>query len=736
MSCLTSLQTHHHRLLTRACAGYRGLIVDSQAASQWIAELLQGDFSSEAHSFVEFLEAVFQQLDTTTDDYLKDDDVMACIKTAQVLLRCRGAAMVEDTICQAVLDIMITIAEGYSDWPGTSKEDVAMNCLIQDACLATLTKVQYPAEELDKSTAMWDEDDNTRFEDFRFQAKDYFQTAFGIFGPSLIDELSVSVTTASKTDWTEFEAVIWVLGSVSDALSNEPERCDPSLDQIFTSNLWLRATSDSEGIPSRVRRSIITLLSETTSYLQRNPQYLIGSLDFLFRSLQIRAHSNHAAKAIFNLCDSQRSFLVQALPQFLQTLTTLEGIPLLSRSKVLCAVSALVQALPSEEDKVQPLQKMLQLIQNLETRNADVDPTLEDETCNPLFGRLSMLGAMAKGSISPAETPIDLEASNNDPAATTFWTNGPGQETQQLIIQMLAEPWTHLLEPEQSDLVTAACEFLRAGFKESHPTPFRFSSQTSTTLLIALIDPANPNLDQTMNTASCYVSSSPPPTPETSFLTDNLISGVLIITRDSVARLSDPTTNADFSAPTSILDFTIRALPKLGTYILTHPDALQMMNLFINYALLLLQSQIDTLPRRAATAFFTSFIEYTDPSSTLMSNPAVCTTLTTLIDAYSPDILATTLNLIAGSAARSELDSLSLLLRAYVRVQPMRSKTILAQAIHSPVVLSQRALQATKHEQRTQFLAVVEGLRGARRTNEAVREFWVSCRGGGFWYVV
>lgn len=440
---------------------------------------------------------------------------------------------------------------------------------------------------------------------------------------------------------------------------------------------------------------------------------------------------------------------MQALPQFLQTLTTLEDIPLHSGCKVLSAVSALVQALPSETDKIEPLQKMLQLIRNLEVRHTAGPPltqgnethtsgpqTQDDETYSPLYERLSMLAAVARGLQGAAEIPIDLEATKN--TGTTFWTDGAGRQTQQLVLQMLAEPWSRLLESNQADLVSAACELLKAGFKEDHPTPFKFPLHISTELLCTLINIQNANLDQTMNTASCYVSSEPVPTPETSPQAETLISRVLAITKEATKLLTDPATSTTFSAPTCILDFVIRSLPKYGIQILTHTSAIDMMSTFTDYAILLLQSTTDTLPRRSAAAFFTSFLEYTDPASTLMSNPnpAVATNINALLSSYSPTVLALTLHLLSGECARSEIDSLTLLLRTYISKQPLRAKPILATAIRPENgVLTPTALSATKPEQRARFIAQVESLRGARKTNDVVRDFWVACRGGQFGYV-
>lgn len=745
MPCLTSLQTDHARLVARSVPRFSRRVNDSVAARTFREGFAEGDFTVEAISYVEFLEATVSQLALTTDEYLKDEDLLLTLQIAQDIFRIRGAAVVEDEVCQMLLEMMTSVAEGYSDWNEPSPYDQDMMNLIKDICASTLRKARFPEKQLDKQTATWEEDDFTKFEDFRFAASDFFQTAFGILGSPLGMDIASSISQEDNfgarggepiVSWSDFEAAIFGLTSLSDALSNDSEKCDPCLSLVFESKAWVEGISTPERIPGRVRRAIIRLLGETTAFLQRNPQFLVSSLDFLFRSLQNRAHSNHAAKAIYNLCDSQRNLLVQALPQFLQTLTTLEHIPILSRCKVLSGVAALVQALPTETDKMEPLQKMLVLIQKLENSAAANNTTVIDENAQPLFDRVSMIAALAKGLQSPADIPIDL-----DSAATlqsSFWTEGSGSVVQQTVIQMLQEPWTHLLEPDGSDLVTAACDFLKAGFKEQHPSPLKFSAASSVELLTTLINLQNPNLDQTMNTTSCYVSSTPAPSssPEATAQADTLITAILNITKEATALLSNPIADPNFSAPTSILDFFIRSTPKYGLHIFGHPSSHEIIDPIITYALILLRSTNDTLPRRSAAAYFTSLVDLSDPSSKISTDPIASTTLRVFLEKYSLTILGLILHLLSGECARSEIETLTETLRKFIQRQPMATKRIMQEAIKEESgVLTVKALSATRIEQRARFVAQVEGLRGARKTNEVVREFWVVCKGGQFGYI-
>jgi hypothetical protein len=52
------------------------------------------------------------------------------------------------------------------------------------------------------------------------------------------------------------------------------------------------------------------------------------------------------------------------------------------------------------------------------------------------------------------------------------------------------------------------------------------------------------------------------------------------------------------------------------------------------------------------------------------------------------------------------------------------------------VSLTEQALGAVDLAGRMRFVGQVEVLRGGRKVNEAVREFWVACGGSAFGYTV
>lgn len=724
------MQAATPRLLKQAAKTYQDQINSSTTTQTLVNQMLAGEYTPESNAYMEYLQALVEQYDCTTDEYLKEPDAVAALERVQALSQCPGAAMVEDKVCLSILEMLSTIAEGYCEWTEVSPYDTSMRSLVKTGTLAILSKVRVPNEELDKQTTTWDEDDFTEFEDYRFQATNFFETAYTIFGAELLQLITEPFARAENSNWSEFDAVLFVLVSISDSLDTAPDKCDPSLNHIFSSQLWQHAVSSAAEVSGRIRWAAIKTISQYTSFLQRNSQHMISSLDFLFRCLQRKAYANQAAKAINILCDTQRKFLVGALPQFLQTLVTLDSIPSSARQKVLSAVASLIQALPTEQERIEPLRDMLQLVQRFEQNNvADED---SDDSDDPLHSRMAMLASVAKGLQSPTDTPIDL-----DPPAEkidiTFWIDGPGNVIQQAVLSMISELWNQLLNPSNSDLVGYACDFLRAGFKEEHPCPFKFHPSISTQLLLAMMDLRNPNLDQTMSAASCFLSSLAATDSSTVPEINIIFSRIIQLTQECTSALrANPT---EFSPPSSILDFIVRTFTKHGLHIFSVPTAIESMSHFFDYGVLTLRTP-DTLPRRSAIAFFAAFIDLTDPSSKFMAETTTATTLTALLETYSPPVLGLTIHFLAGECARSEIDVFTQLLKTFVGKQTLRAKKIMQEAmLPQSGVLSTKALRATKPEQRARFVAQVEGLRGSKKTSEITREFWINCRGGQFQYV-
>jgi hypothetical protein len=95
------------------------------------------------------------------------------------------------------------------------------------------------------------------------------------------------------------------------------------------------------------------------------------------------------------------------------------------------------------------------------------------------------------------------------------------------------------------------------------------------------------------------------------------------------------------------------------------------------------------------------------------------------IQHYGTRFTTKLLRLLGGGAARSELDTLCEPLKKLVTRQGVLGASLLRGAVS-------RAGDRDKRSAR--FVEQVIGLRGARKTGELVKEFWVGSRGAAFAY--
>lgn len=99
-------------------------------------------------------------------------------------------------------------------------------------------------------------------------------------------------------------------------------------------------------------------------------------------------------------------------------------------------------------------------------------------------------------------------------------------------------------------------------------------------------------------------------------------------------------------------------------------------------------------------------------------------------NSLGPLVARTLMENIGGNAARSELDKLSDPLKKLITNQ-VHAQQWLQEALFRDDFPGNKCVGA---EEKMLFLKKVVGLRGARQTNQVVREFWMACRGSNFAY--
>lgn len=732
LHALVMIQTLSPRLLAKADPGFPQSLATSPPTQQWVATLVRGDPSPEALAFVDLLEAIMLQVDTTSSDYIHSRRYTEILNLLVTLLKCEGAAGVEDEVCQRILETIGTLVEGHTDWEGELEEEKFLEQFVGQVCEACLEKAKLPAEEMDFATRTWDKDDRSKFQDFRYDVQDFLQSSFGVIGPGLLEAITGATTSAAS--WRDFEGSLYCLLAFADTLSLEPE----VYNHLVASALdgpYFREVLHAQNVPDMARKTCIKFISETTSYFRRHPS-LMQILNFLFSSLHLPSSAAIASRAIFTLCDSQRSALTEALPGFLASLDTVSDLRGMERHRIYGAVAAVVQSIKQDSEKVKPMLDILDLlakdVQQSNGMTADDDNFVEHNT-----DQLQTLAAIGRGLRAYDETllplpdePIQIE--DNTPADPNFWLTGPGAVVQERTLQIYLRIVERVGSRASSEFVEASCDFVRSGFTEAHPSPFKFSSQTSVDLVSRNISVMSPNIDVVMGSAASLLAAASREEfrPQFPRLLQPALGGMQQLL-NSAARVQDIRNS---SYPSATLDFMSRTFPRWGSELLELSEAQDALAICFELALLVI-AEPDTLPRRAAAHFFGAFVELSKPGK-LPQEGRAYQTLTTVSERYQPRVLGSMLRLIGGECARSELDVLAEQIRRYAQSQPMMLKSIGREAMKDESqVLSEKALHATTREQRERFISQIDALRGARKTNEIVKDFWVSCRGVDFGYI-
>lgn len=727
LNALVMIQTLFPKLLLNADPAFPRSLVTSSIAQKWVSALTNGDFTSEAPlAFVDLLEAIMLQVDTTSTDYIHSDRYIDVVRLLLTLMRCEGTAGVEDVVCSRILETISNIVEGHTDWDPDPMAEEFLKQFVGQVSEACLEKAKLPAEEMNFATRTWDKDDRLTFQDFRFDVQDFLQSAFGVVGTPLLQAIAGRVT--STTDWRDFEGSLYCLVAFADTMSSEPELYDALIASVLDGPHF-REVVQSQQVPDMARKTCIKFISEMTAYFKRHPN-LMQILEFLFSALHQPASAAMASRAIYTLCDSQRSTLTAALPGFLGSLTTISDLRGMERHRIYGAVAAVVQSIKDDSGKVQPLLDILDLlakdVQATEATTSDEESFVAQNT-----DLLQTLAAIGRGLRAPDDTPIDLEDST--PKNTEFWLSGAGAIVQERTLEVYRRIVERVGSRAGSDFVEASCDFVRSGFTETHPSPFKFSSRVSVELVTQNITINSPNIDVVMASAASLLAAASREEFRPHF--PHLLQPVLVGMQQFLNSSDRSESIRNSSYPSASLDFMSRSFVRWGPNLLDLDEAQEALAMCIELALLVI-AEPDTLPRRSAAHFFGAFVDLSKPGK-LPQDGLAHRNIAAIGERYQPRMLASILRLVGGECARSELEVFAEQIRRYVHSQPMLFKNIGREAMKEENrVLSQKALEATTLDQRERFISQVDVLRGARKTTEVVKDFWVTCRGSDFGYIV
>jgi hypothetical protein len=592
ISCLVIIIQQAPGYLSQARSEELRLLLTSRQAESYVEQLCQGDFELEASQFVNLVIASLDLHDLSSPDAFQDPTIRAILAILKTLLRTPGTPVIDDPVCQAVLDAFNEIVDRFTYWVGTDAADQSAKVLVNQACMQYAVKAQYPAQ----GAQNWDKDERAQFHDFRNDVQDLLLASYACVGPELVASLSAPLL-ASETifSWELFEAYLFCIGALSDVVSNNLAVLGGYVSDILDSQTWQFLLAHADQCPDRARQGAINFVSQNTSILQQDHRHLISSINFLFASLPLPDSMASASRAISVLCHRQRSLLVDGLPQFLNAISSIGGIWPEERHRVLGAMAAVIQGIDSEGDKVDALHDLVGLVDQPSTLHGfeNFGPDLARA-----IDRLQALAAIGKGLREPPEVSVDLDAHTNP--ERTFWSLGGGSHVQRNVQNTISDVLSAY--PNEPLLMEAACEILKSGFTESHPSPFKFPTGWCAIFLSQGLFLEAPRIGLTVNTISTFLASN---ASHANDIQDEFLQVISPLTRNQRVILDALGENIEYDdhefAHSSLECFT-RVLPSYGYYFGDKSRLAEWQTLF-EYALRVL-SNADTLPRRSCAHFW------------------------------------------------------------------------------------------------------------------------------------
>jgi hypothetical protein len=316
----------------------------------------------------------------------------------------------------------------------------------------------------------WGDDQRWEFNTFRYEACDYLLSAYPILGVELVSVFQKSATSHLENhDWRGFEAAMFCIAQLSEAV-DENGHADQCLDAIFGSNAFAQLCTGSEAqIPLKARQTLVDTFGKYESYFERHNSLLAGVLNILFESLSFEPCAQAASRSILTLSKSCARVLTPELPIFLDQFDQFRNKPTATVStmpKVLEGIATIIQKLPTDQEKVVTLERILDFFVQEAKKAREEARTSYDVARSHGHLVLGCIASIGRGLRADSEEVINLDdAEEQNPYPPSFWNAGPGSRAQRLIMEAMRILIVDF--PVDSGIIDSACDILKAGYTES-----------------------------------------------------------------------------------------------------------------------------------------------------------------------------------------------------------------------------------------------------------------------------
>lgn len=705
-----------------------------------VSSLMEGDFEVEHMTFLQLLLAYSSSKQDelfSVSPNLRHERVLSFL---HAFFKAPGYAVVDDSASPLVLEWWTEVADDLQALFFDSDEQTGIGLAKQhlaQAALECFEKLKYPSMEEFQD---WNGEERSEFAGFRRDACDFLLAVYPMLGVELIQVFQQRAVSSLVTqDWTTFEAAIFCIAQLSEAV-DENRHADACLNAIFFSDEFARLCMGSGiFIPDITRQTLVDMLGKYQSYFERTHDLLPRVLTFLFASLDVGPCAPAASKSISYLCKSCRNALTFELPAFVNQFEQFQFKPTataVTMERVLEGIAAIIQTLPSDEEKAQFLEKILRFFrQQADVAREELARGLLEPAASHGQLVLRCLASIGKGLRADTEIALD-SAEVKDPHASTFWNTNNTAQT--LIMQCMQLLMTNF--PLDITMIEAACDILKAGYTED-AGPYVFPPMLTVDFVKSL-PLGSTGADVVMGTASAFLASH---SSHPQRIRDEAVA-LIIHVYDTFCWMHERPESYDPEVANSGIDFLTRLLPKYYPFLFaltstpeevgqgnpSHSQRPPVLQAILNFTLFALRGQ-EPLPLRSACQFWISVFNL--PNS---SGPSEADPVQIAIRDCLPALCRILIGRLAGQCARSDLDHLSEVLRKIIFKHQGFARPHLTAALDavgsSDADQQKGAVVSPQEKQR--FLASLMAARSARaQTIQLVRSFWVKCRGAGFDYV-
>ncbi|KAH8433135.1 putative importin 13 [Aspergillus melleus] len=713
----------------------------SDTGSKHVMGLLDADYDEENMTYLELLLAYasLKQRDLLTKTL--DRQHARLLELLHTAFRASGFAAIEDMASPLLVEWWTEVADDLQEIMLEAEDQSAFAFAKQNLARAAtncFAKLHWPDLFLLRE---WSDDDRAEFASFRRDVCDFLLAIYPMLGVELVQVFQERATQSlEQKKWTTFEAAIFCIAQLCEAV-DENQHADQCLNTIFFSDEFARLCESNElEVPDKARQTLVDMFGKYRSYFERTHALLPRVLTFLFASLEVSTCASAASRSISYLCKSCRNALTFELPAFMAQFEQFRMKPTATTStmeKVLEGIAAIVQTLPSDEEKTHILEGILKHFHEQAMLARDQAARgLVDPARYLAHMVLRCVASIGRGLRTENEIALDGgPGEDSNPYPPTFWNAGNGAASQNLIMQCMQLLVTDF--PLDVAIIEAACDILKAGYTE-RTGPYVFPPMV-TVNFVKSIPFGSAGTDMVMGTASAFLASHGAHPEHVREETVALIVHVY----GSFCWMHEKPEFYDPEVANSGMDFLTRLLPRYHPYLfaltstppepsaadadgqLQRPPVLQAI---LNFTLLSLQGT-DPLPLRSASQFWVSTINLpTEVESVQVairdSLPALCRILIVQV---------------AGRCARSDLDHLCEVLRRVIFKHQGHARPHLATALSElpdTGAAKSEAEVATVRQERQRFLASLIAARGAKsQTAQLTRTFWMKSRGTGFDYV-